>query len=103
MRIVDKIKNLQPYIFKLLSKYEHLRDDDNKLLANIWLKEIGKDNLKEMSAYDFLVLFSEGKLSNFESIGRARRKVQSENEELRGSKYKLRKEEEEYTTNNINK
>ena len=26
-----------------------------------------------------------------------------QDEELRGSKYKLRKEEEEYTTNNINK
>jgi hypothetical protein len=48
-----------------------------------------------MTALDLLMMLSKGDLPNWESITRARRKIQSENPELRDEEtFKLREERE---------
>jgi hypothetical protein len=88
-----KLHNKEIIIY-LLTHKKHLRDNDQALIANIWWRELlllGKD---KTMAIEFLKLFSEGKLSNPESIRRARQKIQEENPELRGDSYYARHKEE---------
>jgi hypothetical protein len=84
-----KLYNKQ-LIIKLLTKHEHLRDNDTALIANIWYREFDA----EQKTYDFLKAFADGKLTNPESIRRARQKVQEEMPELRGKSYQIRHKEE---------
>jgi len=71
-----------------LDKYPKLRDDDNRLCANIWSEEL---NNLEITAKDFLKLYASNKLTSAPSIKRARAKLQEECPEYRGDKYNLRK------------
>lgn len=93
MASLKEIKEVKNKVEFLLKEYPHTRDDDNKLIANIWFNEINE--IDNMSAKEFLKQFSEGKFTSTESIGRARRKLQEQNISLRGIKYKSRMEEEE--------
>jgi hypothetical protein len=85
MKTTDEIQ-------RLLNKYKHLRDSDNKLIATYWFNEIKEkgQNIYEMSAFDFLKLYSDSKLTNAETIRRMRAKLQEEKPELRGDVYNLR-------------
>tara|TARA_R110001599_G_scaffold329876_1_gene544013 strand:+ start:81 stop:437 length:357 start_codon:yes stop_codon:yes gene_type:complete len=75
-----------------LNKYEHLKDDDNKLCCNIWNEEIRKIIIVKNSTYrDFLRLYAAGKLTSAPSIKRARAKLQEEEPQYRGEKYNQRK------------
>ena len=71
-----------------LDKYPSLKDDDNRLCANIWSKEL---NGLDISANDFLALYAANKLTSAPSIKRARAKLQEEEPAYRGKKYNLRK------------
>jgi len=71
-----------------LDKYPKLRDDDNRLCANIWSEEL---NNLEITAKDFLRLYASNKLTSAPSIKRARAKLQEECPEYRGEKYNIRK------------
>jgi hypothetical protein len=71
-----------------LDKYPKLRDDDNRLCANIWSEEL---NNLEITAKDFLKLYASNKLTSAPSIKRARAKLQEECPEYRGEKYNIRK------------
>ncbi len=91
-------KELQAIVLDLLKEDERLRDSDKKLSARIWANKLGGVNeLKEMSAYDFLVMYSDKSKGLYcqERIGRARRRVQNANVDLRGAEYKERKDEVE--------
>ena len=69
-----------------------LKDNDNRLSANIWAEEIKKDyGDKDISAYEFLILYAGSKLTSAPSIKRARAKLQEEEPKYRGEKYNLRK------------
>ena len=74
-------------VLKLLKEHPHLRDDDNKLIANIWFGEIKGQNL---TAQSFLEKFANGKLTNPESIRRMRQKLQEEFVNLRGNNWNER-------------
>lgn len=74
----------------LLTIHPHLRDDDFKLIANIWYHEAGGKRSAEMTAYDFFEAFSCGKYAHPETIRRIRQKIQEEVPELRGKSYKVR-------------
>jgi len=77
-------------VYKLLLNYPHLRNDDNKLIANIWHQDstkIGSSNILE--------LYANKKLTNAESIRRSRQKLQEENSELRGESWYARHNEVE--------
>ena len=65
----------------LLTNHPHLRDNDNKLLANVWYQSIIP---LEEAWLDFLALIASGDLPSSESIRRCRQKLQELNPELRG-------------------
>ena len=89
-----KIKKSKDRVREALINHPHLRDDDNRLLANIWyseLKEMKFNVLK--NTMEFLKILSEGKLSNAESVRRCRAKLQELEPGLRGEMYEERHKE----------
>ena len=85
-----KIFKLIDEIELFLKKSKELRDSDERLMANIWGKYIGMDNIKYYTGIDILKLLAKGELPSYESISRCRRKLQQECPELRGSKWDAR-------------
>ena len=74
---------------KFLTKYPLLRDNDDRLMANIWADYIGRqENMDGPETWkDIIHLLAKGKLPSYESISRCRRKIQQLNPELRGKKW----------------
>ena len=81
MKTKDKVKFW-------LDKYPSLRDDDNRLSANIWSEELIE---KGFEVSQFLVVYACNKLTSAPSIKRARAKLQEEEPKYRGEKYNQRK------------
>jgi hypothetical protein len=82
------MKDIKEKVKTLLIKHPELRDDDFKLIATLYSVQSGGWNaLKNISAFDFLINFANHKYTSFESITRVRRKLQEEDENLRGAKY----------------
>ena len=81
MKTKDKIKFW-------LDKYPSLKDNDNRLSANIWNDEL---KFLKLNNSDFLNAYAENKLTSAPSIKRARAKLQEEEPKYRGEKYNLRK------------
>lgn len=100
MSSLKEMKGVKPRVELLLKENPHLRDDDNKLIANIWYNEVPQ--IKNASALDFLNIFASGKLTSPESIRRMRQKLQESNEEYRGTNYKIRHKEKEVIRIGIN-
>ena len=71
-----------------LTKYPSLRDDDERLMANIWHSHIG--NLEDVDAKEILHMLANHELPSYESISRCRRKIQEINPNLRGEKWNER-------------
>jgi len=111
-----KIFNLATEVQHALQKHPVLRDDDNRLIANIWFKRL--PTIDELSGREVLMIIAKGKLPSFESISRCRRKIQQEDKSLRGElwdkrhqiakdirksigTFKLRLEENETPTSSI--
>ena len=84
----------------LLRSNKKYRKSDRVLMARIWYEDLGY-KIPEMSAIEILMELSKGNLSNWETITRLRRKIQSENLELRDEAiYNARMDLEfEYRTN----
>lgn len=81
----------------VLCEDKRTRDNDHLLSVIIWhkqLKAAGLDMTK-MSAYDFMLLYRDKELANHDTITRARRKVQQDNELLRGDKHKDKQAKQE--------
>lgn len=98
MSVSNEIKKIGDIVAQLLREDKRYRDSDKKLSAKIWANQYGGiEKLKNISAFDFLCEYVKDStfLISQESIGRARRKVQEENAELRGEKYEKRKEEQD--------
>jgi|3_EtaG_2_1085321.scaffolds.fasta_scaffold39044_2 hypothetical protein len=90
--MVKETKNL---VEKFLIDKPHLRDDDNKLLANIYWSSVHETmhylTREELAGVKlFLKKLAEGGMPNFESVRRCRQKLQEENPELRGEVYEQR-------------
>ena len=79
-------------VLELIKNYPSCRDSDNKLVANVWNKqlELKGIDIKTLSATDLLKMFADGKLHNPTSLRRERAKYQEVNPHLRGFKYKER-------------
>jgi hypothetical protein len=88
---MDNFKNLKDkkqVVANILQRYNTTKDSDGALIATFYLNEVGgKDILKSMSAYDFLKILSEDKLTPASTIIRVRRKLQEDYIDLRGKKY----------------
>lgn len=96
-QIKDKVE-------QYLTKYPHLRDDDNKLMASIWEAEYNakrNKSTKDIPAWDFLFEFSKGSLTSSESVRRCRQKLQEENPHLRGKKWALRHQQGDNMRQNV--
>tara|TARA_R110002020_G_scaffold374627_3_gene585906 strand:+ start:711 stop:1013 length:303 start_codon:yes stop_codon:yes gene_type:complete len=100
--MIREIKRIKPLVKELLKEFPLTRDNDNLLILKVWAEQ---DNTLRMnkSFSDFSVGMIAGKYMKFESVSRARRKVQEENPELRGKYYKERKELAEEIRLGINK
>lgn len=85
-------KKINDEVFELLLKYPHLRDDDEALVANIWHRELSSMDIdsNELNTYGFFKLYSSKKITRADTITRARRRLQEENELLRGETYNQR-------------
>jgi len=91
MKIEIEIDVLQDVVKKYLAADEKYRDSDKMLCARIWtLQSGGVDKMKQLTAYEFLCEYVKPDSIYYsqESIGRARRKLQEENENLRGKHYR---------------
>ena len=73
-----KIINLSDQVIKLLKKKSHLRDNDRRLICNIWWRSVSNPEL--LMFEDFIALYIKGKVPESDSITRCRRKVQEDNE-----------------------
>lgn len=82
-----KVSKHETKIINFLEKHFSLRDDDCRLIANMWNTEVDLTNL---SAVEFLNLLSTNKISSPESIVRCRRRVQELHENLRGENWDKR-------------
>ena len=100
---VNKIKEMQVVVEDLLHQYAHYRDSDTRIIAHIWMRQLGGlENMKSISLYDFFQLWIENKnIVSPDTITRARRKVQEENVDLRGKTYKKRKKQAKDVKKNI--
>ena len=103
---MTKISSVLNTVKAMLTEYPHLRDDDQKLMANMWYKTICYDidgyNAGEMSAFDLLQMLSDRRLPSYESISRCRRKLQEEFPDLRGDKYEDRHAYQKEIINDLN-
>ena len=82
---MKKLFSVTDDVEKFLTKYPPLRDDDERLMANIWMSHIG--NLEMKNGRDILHMLATHKLPSYESVSRCRRKIQQINPELRGEKW----------------
>ena len=71
---------------RYLQRFPELRDNDSRLLANVWSKEVKALGIQ--SAEFLLKALADGKLTNPESIRRSRQQLQEQHPELRGELYK---------------
>jgi len=82
---MKKLFSVIDEVEKFLTKYPILRDDDEKLMANIWNSHIG--NLEDVEGKDILHMLANHQLPSYESISRCRRKLQEECPNIRGEKW----------------
>ena len=90
LKMIDN--NIQEMVQKSLQNDVRARDNDMRLTALIWHKELGVLRDKCMP---LLELMAYNKVTNFESISRCRRKLQELHPDLRGDKYKARHDKQQ--------
>jgi septal ring factor EnvC (AmiA/AmiB activator) len=78
-------KELSAKVSSLLKFVPETRDNDRYLVSEIWSQETEAETVNE-----FLIEIEDGKLSHFETITRIRRRLQEEDEDLRGETYEQR-------------
>jgi hypothetical protein len=102
---LNKIKDMHKRVESLLKRFPAYRDCDTKLVAHIWMEQVGGiERMKEINLHDWMKMCIDNpNIAVPETICRARRKIQKTNEALRGEHYKLRKEQEKDVRENINK
>jgi hypothetical protein len=98
---LNELTNAKDLITSWLIRYPELRDNDAKLIANIWAKTIGQERFDNMSARELLQMYVDGDLPQVETIRRTRAKVQEHNPFLRGTSYGKRQERAAEVTKGI--
>lgn len=80
-KIVDTVKSI-------LISYPKAKDNDRYINCAVWNRE--RLNLGITTLDEFFHAYSDGKLTNHDTITRVRRKLQEEFPELRGTSYNKR-------------
>lgn len=83
-------------VYKILSEIPESRDDDRILYTEIWKRESAGSTLE-----NFITEMLNGTLTFGDTIGRARRYLQSKYPHLRGTKYENRHQIENFVTNQL--
>ena len=83
-------KELQEKVREFLTDHPSLRDNDSRLIVNIWADSIGRKELNLMSATDLMIMISNDELPSGSTIRRMRRKLQEFDDTLRGKKWDVR-------------
>ena len=84
-------KRLRNVVKELLEEWPITRDEDSRLVCNVWWREAGGSNVvQKLMAPDFMSKIVDGSLSSWETITRIRRKLQEEIPDLRGKKWDSR-------------
>lgn len=88
-----EIKKTKARVKALLENTKTLRDNDNKLIVNIWIDDLSRNgvDVKKLSAMEFLYIFADYSLTSPESVRRSRAALQEQEPDLRGDNYKKRK------------
>lgn len=82
------MKNCKEKVRELLKEFPEYRDDDLRLIAAFYYSNYGKQmTFENMSAMEFLMNFSKGVYLAPDQITRVRRRLQEQDQELRGKKY----------------
>ena len=89
--------NMQDKVKHILLTKRHCRDNDVYLIYEIWAKELAKYNLniKNMHLVPILKMWHNKEISHPSAIMRARRKVQEEYPDTRGSVYEERHKQQQ--------
>ena len=70
---------------KFLTEYPVLRDDDRRLIVNLWTKRMGgSDVVDHLEPNEILKIIASSEMPSPESITRCRRKLQEKHPMLRG-------------------
>lgn len=85
----------------ILVKWTATKDNDMLLVAQFWALE--SRFTEQHSAYDVFEAMSKGTLSSYESITRARRKLQEIHPELRGVTWEKRHKKESQVIEDVRK
>ena len=88
---------MQDKVKRILQTKRHCRDNDVFLLYEIWAKELAVLNLdiKNMHLVPTLKMWANKEISHPSAIMRARRKVQEDHKETRGSLWSERHKQQE--------
>ena len=82
-----KILKIKDKVQAILEETPDARENDLRLLGCFWYDEIAEPQKYLYMATTFLKDFADGKYTTPEAITRCRRKLQEENESLRGKNY----------------
>lgn len=101
---ITKIKDMQVVVKKLLETFPTYRDNDRKLVAHIWMIQMGGQvAMSNIDMYSFMRQWIDNEdIFNPDTITRARRKLQQEYAHLRGENYNKRHIEEVDVRQHIN-
>lgn len=91
---MSKLKTTMAKVESILNLWPKAKDNDKLLVSIYWAQQIHDDGgeVTKMSAWNLLKDLSDGKLTDSDTITRARRKLQETKPELRGAKYMARME-----------
>jgi len=84
-------KTVRDKVLFLLKELPEARNNDMKLAFTFWFYEVGKEDMQVMSTLDFCAKASNGRLTNYETIRRARIELQKQFEELKGEGFGKKK------------
>lgn len=84
-------KTVKDKVLFLLKELPEVRNNDMKLAFTFWFYEVGKEEISQLSALDFCAKASNNRLTNYETIRRARIDLQKQFEELRGEGFGKKK------------
>ena len=84
-------KTVKDKVNFLLEELPDTRNNDMKLAFTFWFYEVGKEEISEMPTLDFCAKGSNGRLTNYETIRRARIDLQKQYETLKGDGFGKKK------------
>lgn len=79
--------NLKQKVLSYLTRFSVLRDNDQRLITNMWHEELPKHLRTSKDIRELFQLLATGHFTSGESITRARRQIQEANPTLRGNNY----------------